>query len=271
MTVLGSAGLRLLYGFLMLYLAFAIRSNSLSGGLLGIVAGPFVQLALVGAAFGLGTLIANAVGTALRVVRPMALQVSGLVMVGLSAIYATVWFGMTSVLLLCLCTAVASGLAKVAVDAAIGERIPERDRADAFARTDTLLMLTWLAGAAIGLVPGVPVRLGIAAATLVGLAAITGAVAATWQRRGGRTDGTGVAGTGQPMTGVLLHSGYGPRALPPAGTTISPAGTPTDASAPEAAFEAPPGYHVFRPSPPSVGDPPEAPVSPPASTAADGA
>jgi MFS family permease len=250
-AVLGSAGLRLLFGFLLVFLAFAIRSSSVGGGPFGVIAGPIVQLTMVGSAFGLGTLIATTIGTALRVIRPMVLQASGLTMVALSAIYASVRFGMTSVLLLCLCTAVASGLAKVAVDAAIQERIPERDRPDAFARTETLLMLTWLAGAAIGLVPGVPVRLGVGVATIVGFAAIAGTVAATWRPRRPAAAGPVPATGSDAMTGVLVHPGYGPS---------------TPATPPAAEPEAPAGYHVFKPSPPML---PEAPMSPPA-TATDG-
>ena len=59
----------------------------------------------------------------------------------------------TFVVLLCLVTAIASGLAKLAVDASIQERIPENVRASAFAHSETLLMLAWVVGGAIGLIP----------------------------------------------------------------------------------------------------------------------
>src|SRR5690606_8644277 len=95
--------------------------------------------------------------------------VTGMVLVALAGSWASLRFSFLSILALCWRTAVASGLAKVGVDAAIHERVPERDRANAFARTETLLMLVWLAGGAIGLAPGIPVRLGVALATLVTL------------------------------------------------------------------------------------------------------
>jgi MFS family permease len=244
-AVLGSGALRLLYGFLVVFLAFAIRSDGLGGGLL-VVNGPVAQMVVVGSAFGLGTLIATVVGMGLRVSRPVPLQATGIVLVALAGLWATVRFSFLSILVLCLCTAVASGLAKVAVDATIQERIPERDRANAFARTETLLMLVWLAGAAIGLAPGLPVRLGIAVATLVAIIAMAAAIATAWRLRTEVLRGGPGPGGGQAVGGQLLHRGAGPLALPAAATTpVSPA-----PSVPEA----PPGYHVFRPTPP---DPPE--------------
>ena len=74
-------GLRLLYGFLLIFLAFAIRSGEIGGGMLGVVAGPFVQLVLVGSSFGMGTLIATVIGTGRRVHHPVALQTTGIVLV----------------------------------------------------------------------------------------------------------------------------------------------------------------------------------------------
>ena len=74
--------------------------------------------------------------------------------------------------LLCLVTAIASGLAKLAVDATIQERVPERVRASAFAHSETLLMLAWVAGGAIGLIP-FDGRLGVAVAA--GLAVLAAA------------------------------------------------------------------------------------------------
>lgn len=281
-AVLGSGGLRLLYGFLLVFLAFAIRSDGMAGGLL-VVNGQVPQLAFVGAAFGLGTLIATVVGMALRINRPVPLQATGMVLVALAGLWATVRLSFLSILMLCLCTAVASGLAKVAVDATIHERIPERDRPNAFARTETLLMLVWLAGAAIGLVPNLPVRLGIAIATLVALLAMVAAVVTAWRLRGEVLQGRPTPDAGPAMRGELLQRDpAAPLALPtgsavatatPASAPVIPAPatptqvtpapaapvvsapatpapvTPAPPSAPTAT-EAPPGYHVFRPSPP---------------------
>jgi MFS family permease len=269
-TLLGSSGLRLLYGFLLFFLAFAIRSDAIDGG---DVAGPFVQLVLVGSAFGLGTLIATAVGTALRVSRPVPLQATGVVLVACAGLYATVRFSFISLLVLCLFTAVASGLAKVAVDAAIQERVPEPYRPNAFARTETLLMLVWLAGGGIGLVPHVDTRLGVAAATLGALMAAVASVLAARRLRGEALRGRPATGPDGKVSGVLLQPGAHARALPPVPVTAVPPavlaapGVPStnppivDAVViPTPPGTAPPGYHVFHPSPPEPAPP--APMGP---------
>jgi hypothetical protein len=249
-VLLGSGGLRLLYGFLLVFLAFAIRTDALGGGLL-VVNGEGPQLAFVGGAFGVGTLIATGIGSALRVSRPVPLLATGVVLVTLAGLWATARFSFLSVLALCLCTALASGLAKVAVDAAIHERVPERERANAFARTETLLMLTWLAGGAIGLVPNLPVRLGIAIATVVALVAMAAAIATAAHLRGDVLRSGPTPDAGPAVQGELLHRGAGPAALPAAPVSVGPASPAGGATPPAdpAGGEAPPGYHIFRPSP----------------------
>jgi hypothetical protein len=251
-VLLGSGGLRLLYGFLLVFLAFAIRTDALGGGLL-VVNGEGPQLAFVGGAFGVGTLIATGIGSALRVSRPVPLLATGVVLVTLAGLWATARFSFLSILALCLCTALASGLAKVAVDAAVHERVPERERANAFARTETLLMLTWLAGGAIGLVPNLPVRLGIAIATVVALVAMAAAIATAAHLRGAALRGGPSLDAGPAVQGELLHRGAGPAALPAAPVSVGPASPPASGATPPAdpaGGEAPPGYHIFRPSPP---------------------
>ncbi len=105
-------------------------------------------------ALGLGTFLATAVGTRLRIHRPALLQAGGILIVTVDR--RSPRFSCTTCCsspLLCLVTAVASGLAKLAVDAVIQERLPERVRASAFAHSETLLMFAWVTGGALGLIP----------------------------------------------------------------------------------------------------------------------
>jgi MFS family permease len=262
-ALLSSGGLRLLYGFLLLFLAFALHAEAVDGG----GAGPVLRLTLVAAAFGAGTFLATAIGAGLRITRPVKLQATGVVLVALAAVYATIAFSFLSLLVLCFATAVASGLAKLAVDATLQERIPAPVQATAFARSDTLLMLAWVAGAAIGLVPFVNVRIGIGAASVIALAAGVVAVAVAWQLRGDVLRGH-PASTGAVVTGTLLRPEPGG---PPAVRAIDAAPLAPAASAPaepapppstlDQSAAAPPGFHVFRPTPPSAQPlPPTPPV-----------
>jgi hypothetical protein len=221
-ALVGSAGLRMLYGFLLLFLAFAIREDGLDGRVVGITADPVAQLALVGGAFGVGTFVAHAIGTSLRIRRPIRLQAVGLSLVAVTGIWATLRFSLGSIMMLCLATAVASGLAKLCVDASIQERIPEQIRASAFAHAETLLMLAWVAGAAIGLVPFVNVRIGLSICMIaVLLATIRAFVLAFGALRAEILRGRPAAESGPVLAGTLLH-------VAPAGTAALPPARPDD-------------------------------------------
>jgi MFS family permease len=178
----GSAILRAVYGFLTLFLAFSIRSNDLTTQLFGVHLSQTKALAYAVGALGVGTFIATGIGSRMKIHRPTLLQAGGIAGVALAAILATAYYTLGTVIILCLATAIVSGLAKLAVDATIQEQIPEQVRASAFAHSETLLMIAWVAGGAVGLLP-FPGRvgLGIAAAGLI-LAAIRSTLVAVLLR-----------------------------------------------------------------------------------------
>jgi MFS family permease len=167
-AVAGSAGLRALYGFLLLFLAFAIREHDLRVS----IADP-LALGVIGGALALGTFISTVIGTRLRIRRPVRLQAIWLTATTLAGGWATIRFTLLTMALFCLVAAIASGLAKLAVDASIQEMIPDTVRASAFAHAETLLMLAWVTGGAIGLSPFLDGRVGVALATVaIGAAAV---------------------------------------------------------------------------------------------------
>ncbi|BCJ43967.1 hypothetical protein GCM10010168_67700 [Actinoplanes ianthinogenes] len=175
-ALIGSSALRLLYGFLLLYLTFAIMAGDLDTRVLGFTLSKGSAVGLVGGALALGTFLSTAAGTGLRIRRPLALQSSGLVVTAGVAILATVFYNLATITLLALLTAIFSGIAKLAVDASIQERVPERLRATAFAHSETVLMLAWVAGGGLGLIPFTG-RLGIALAAVLSVLA---AARAAW-------------------------------------------------------------------------------------------
>jgi MFS family permease len=271
----GSACMRALYGFLLLFLAFAIRQHDLPADFLGIAVSDTVALGLVGGALALGTFLSTAIGTGLRIRRPARLQAVGFGVVAAAGLWASVHFTLAALMLLCLATAIASGLAKLAVDASIQERIPETVRASAFAHAETLLMLAWVVGGAAGLLP-LNGRVGVAVATAAILAATVRGTVVAGRLRTEVLSGRATADTAAPsrsgaVPGVTLPAPPTPapsRVATPAraGAATSPAGAgsaspagapngPTPAAGPD--DDAPPGYHIFRPSPPDagIGDP----------------
>jgi hypothetical protein len=203
-SLAGSATLRAAYGFLTLFLAFAIRLHDLPTGLLGWTMPATTAIGLVAGALGLGSFLATAVGTALRIHRPALLQAGGILATTLAAAAAVVAYNMLFVALACLVTAIASGFAKLAVDAVIQERIPERVRASAFAHSETLLMFAWVLGGAFGLIP-FSGRLGLAVVTAFLAAALARALFVTGRLRKERL--RGAPATEEPTTADLGRPG----------------------------------------------------------------
>ena len=194
-ALVGGATLRAQYGFLLLFLAFVIRAGDLDTTLFGRELTDELALGVVGAALGVGGFLATALGTRLRIHRPVALQATGMVLAAGVGAVATVWFSLAFVALLCLVTSAVSGIAKLAVDATIQERVAERLRATAFAHSETILMLAFVAGGALGLIP-VDGRIGIG--VLAGLAVVAAArtVVVAVRLRGERLSGRALAEDG---------------------------------------------------------------------------
>ncbi|GIE51875.1 hypothetical protein Ani05nite_54090 [Amorphoplanes nipponensis] len=177
-TLVGSASFRCLYGFLLLYFAFAVKAGSLGTTFFGRDIGSQGAVALVGGALAVGTFLATAVGTRLRIRRPTALQSSGLTITAGVAVLTAIFFTLPMVALLSLVASIFSGISKLAVDASIQERVPERLRASAFAHSETVLMIAWVVGGAVGIIP-LNGRLGVAVmAAFAVAAAIRGTVTA---------------------------------------------------------------------------------------------
>lgn len=249
-TLVGAALLRALYGFLLLFLAFALKKGDLTTDFFGRDLGAELALGLVGGALGAGTFLSTAIGTRLRIHRPTAIQATSMFVVAGVGVLATVQFSLPTVALLCLVAALVSGVAKLAVDASIQERITERLRASSFAHSETVLMLAFVAGGGLGLVPFAGrVGVGVAAGVAL-LAAARGAYVAA-KLRGERL-------VGRPLGDDELADDPAEADGPTAVAPTSPAPTPNAATAnaparPAAdpaddAGSAPPGYHIYRPS-----------------------
>jgi MFS family permease len=161
---LGAEGtLRGLSGFLTFFLAFLLREHPV-GGLRSTVA-----LGLVVGALGLGNTLGTALGSWLRAAKGPEMLVTFLLAVATaSALAAALAYGVLTITLLAGIAGVTQSLGKVALDSLIQRDVPERVRTSAFARSETLMQLTWVLGGGIGIVlPLVgPVGAGVAAGIL---------------------------------------------------------------------------------------------------------
>jgi hypothetical protein len=265
-SIVGTASLRLLYGFLALYLAFAVREGHLDLDLLGTEVKETAAIAMLAVALGVGTFLSTGVGSVLHIRRPALVQAVGIVLATLTAAVAAWWFTLPWVALLCLVTALASGLAKLSVDAVVQERTDDRTRASAFAHTETLLMVAWVAGGALGLIP-LGGRLGLAAMFALLALASGRAVWSAVQLRKDQLTGTPDVPAVDPTTEVLATPEVPTQrepdpvpdpeptthALPhrePGRTKTLPMPVDVDAALDDDDDDGdePPGFHLYRPS-----------------------
>jgi hypothetical protein len=140
-----NATLRAFSGFLSLFMAFLVRSHSL-GGLKNLTAvGVFAAAVFAGSALG------SFLGAWLKSRAPEAIITVCLALLSVTAIVAAFFYGLPMVLVLAAVTGMAPSLSKLSLDALLQRDTLERVRTSAFARSETLLQLSWVLGGAIGL------------------------------------------------------------------------------------------------------------------------
>ena len=161
-----NAGLRMLSGFLTMYMAFLLTQHPLPG----FEDKRTLLLAMVIGAAGLGNAVGIGLGSLLRRVNPVGTVVFALLADAVMALVCAVFYGLLTAVLLGLTVGVAQALGKLSLDALIQRDVPERVRTSAFARSETLLQLSWVVGGFIGIgLPLVPeIGLGVLAALMVG-------------------------------------------------------------------------------------------------------
>jgi MFS family permease len=159
-----NTGLRLLSGFLTMFMAFLLRDVPFPGW----EDRPEVLLGLVIGAAGLGSTIGIGLGSVLRNVKPELTVVLALLADAAVTAVVAVFYGLPTAVLLGLTAGLAQSFGKLSLDALIQRDVPERTRSSAFARSETLLQLSWVAGGFLGItLPLVPqLGLGVAAGLL---------------------------------------------------------------------------------------------------------
>lgn len=160
----GNGTIRILTGFLTLFIAFYAKSNQTGASSWQ----QLLMLGAVGGAAGVGNLIGNGIGTRLQLKNPPAIVVwataSCFVVSALAAVFGSVVVAAVAAL-------VASGtsaIGKVCLDSSIQTDLPEESRASAFGRSETVLQLSWVLGASLGVLlpPNLRIGFGVVAALL---------------------------------------------------------------------------------------------------------
>ena len=172
----GTGSIRVLTGFLTLFVAFVVKSQAETDP-----ARQLALIALVGAAAGIGSFAGNAIGSRQRFDHSDALVLSAAGVAATVAGAAAFVPGIGAAAVVALLGATCSALAKVALDAVVQRDLPERSRASAFGRSETVLQLAWVFGGALGvLLPHDSYRLGFG--VIAGVVALGGLQAALVSR-----------------------------------------------------------------------------------------
>ncbi|MGB3769787.1 MAG: MFS transporter [Rhodococcus sp. (in: high G+C Gram-positive bacteria)] len=141
----GNGTIRVLTGFLTLYVAFVAKSRTEHEPLQ-----QALMLALVGVAAGLGNFAGNAAGARAELGRPSLLVLRSTVAVTAIAIVAAVTDSLATAALAALVASGASALAKVSLDASLQNDLPPESIASGFGRSETVLQLSWVIGGTLG-------------------------------------------------------------------------------------------------------------------------
>ncbi len=163
-----NAAVRAFTGFLTLFLAFRLRTEPLPGF------GPATAVAVVVVLAAVGGALGTVLGNRLRHADPERLSLLAVAATGVAATWAALDYGPWPVFALALVAGLGQSLAKLCLDALIQADVAERVRTSAFARSETVIQLAWVAGGFVGLV------LPLSGAWGLGVAATAVAAATAW-------------------------------------------------------------------------------------------
>jgi hypothetical protein len=143
-----NSGLRLLSGFLTIFMAFTLREPPASMGWDG---NATILLGLVVGGAGVGNTIGTLIGSAASSRRPEQVVIGVLVLDVAVLAGVGVFFTWWTAVILGLTVGICQSLGKLSLDALIQRDVPERVRTSMFARSETLLQLGWVTGGLLGI------------------------------------------------------------------------------------------------------------------------
>ena len=152
-----NAGLRVLSGFLTMFMAFLLREHPIPGW----EDKRTLLLALVIGSVGLGSTLGTALGSILKDRKPESIVVIVLMADAAAAVFCALFFALIPAMILGLVAGTSQQLGKLSLDALIQREVPENVRTSVFARSETLLQLSWVIGGFVGVIMPLNARLGL--------------------------------------------------------------------------------------------------------------
>lgn len=157
----GNCTIKVMVGFLFLYPAFVAKSHDASGW------EQLRILGLIGVAAAIGNFAGNFTSARLKLGHPAKLVVRCAIAVTASALATAVTGNLFVAAAATLVTSGAAAIGKASLDASLQDDLPERSRASAFGRSESLLQLAWVAGGATGVLIYTDLWAGFTAITAV--------------------------------------------------------------------------------------------------------
>ncbi|HET7477600.1 MAG TPA: MFS transporter [Dermatophilaceae bacterium] len=142
-----NAALRALSGYLVIFMAFLLRDPSFPGW----QGRGTSLLALVIGGAGIGSTVGTVLGSLLRSRPPRVIALATLVLDAAAVLLAAFLVSVPMAVALGVAAGLAQQLGKLALDSTIQAEVAEGVRTSAFARSETLLQLSWVLGGVLGI------------------------------------------------------------------------------------------------------------------------
>jgi MFS family permease len=139
-----NASMRAFSGFMIFFLAFLLRIVHFPG-----VSDKAALAGMITAA-GVGGLLGSLLGSALKTRRPLFITFGILALSTVVTALCAAYFGLWAALVVALVAAFGQVLSKLALDSTVQQEIGEEIRTSAFAASETLNQLSWVAGGLLG-------------------------------------------------------------------------------------------------------------------------
>ncbi len=168
-AMLANAALRALAGFLLLYLAFLLRTTSFARPL-----SQNIALGVLAAAAGAGGLAGTGVGALIKGRAPRAILLGTVLAATVTAGVCAAFFGPVAALVVAFVGALGQSLGKLGLDATVQREVPEEIRSSTLAVSETVHQLVWVVGGLLGLAMSI-----VASNGRVALSAVAAVLAAS--------------------------------------------------------------------------------------------
>lgn len=169
-ALFANSALRALSGFLTFFLAFLLREHPLDG------VSAALSLGMVGVAAGAGNALGTAIGGWLRDRAPELIITCVLFCALGATTTAAALYGTVAVVAVAATAGIVQALGKLSLDALIQRDMPEEFRTSAFARSETLMQMSWVVGGGLAMALPLIGRVGMAVAAGIIAAGVLTAV-----------------------------------------------------------------------------------------------